>query len=125
MSDKERKKDVKHIGKKMDKSKAKQWVKKYQKANPKAELNGYLFGRDILETLCNYPGSEGLWIFKGLNDENKECFVLFPSDSNGNILDNKKIKSLGAAAAKNDGELDDPANDGQGCPPFCPEGLGD
>ncbi|MEO9482892.1 MAG: hypothetical protein ABJG47_05575 [Ekhidna sp.] len=118
------KRDVKHIGKKMKKSTAKDWVTKYQKKNPKAELNGYLFGKDILEKLCNYPGSEGLWIFKGINDDNKECFVLFPADENGNIL-NKRIKSLGAAAAKNNGDDDDdePANDGQGCPPYCPDGM--
>lgn len=120
------KENVKHIGKKMEKSKAKHWVKKYQKNHPKAELNGYLFGKEILEKLCNYPGSEGLWIFKGLNDNDKECFVLFPADAEGNILERKPIKSLGAAAAaKNDEDPDEPANDGQGCPPFCPKGLGD
>ena len=119
------KEKVKNIGKNMGKSKAKQWVKKYQKANPDAKLNGYLYGKDILEKLCNYPGSEGIWIFKGLNDSNEECLVLFPADADGNILENKKIRSLGAAAAKNDGDLDDPANSGSPCPPNCPGGLGD
>lgn len=117
---------VKNIGKKMAKSKAKQWVKKYQKANPTAELNGYLYGKDILEKLCNYPGSEGLWIFKGLNDENEECLVLFPADVDGNILE-RKFRSLGAAASTIKGEEDDddaPANNGQKCPPHCPGGLG-
>ncbi|MEP1034073.1 hypothetical protein [Ekhidna sp.] len=114
---------VKNIGKNMGKAKAKQWVKKYQKANPDAELNGSLYGKDILEKLCNYPGSEGLWIFKGLDDNDEECFVLFPADAGGNILDGKRIKSLGAAASKN-GDLDDPADNGEKCPPICPGGLG-
>ncbi|MEP0985852.1 hypothetical protein [Ekhidna sp.] len=115
---------VKKIGKKMKKSMAKKWVKDYQKANPKAELNGYLYGKDILETLCNYPGSEGIWIFKGLNDEKKECLVLFPADADGNILD-RKMKSLGAAVSElRDGDDDDPANNGDPCPPKCPGGFG-
>ncbi len=114
---------VKNIGKKMGRSKAKQWVKKYQKANPKSKHNGSLYGKDILEKLCNYPGSEGLWIFKGIDDSNEECFVLFPADADGNILESKKIKSLGAAAAKDDGDMDDPADNGAKCPPFCPGGL--
>lgn len=125
MIEKERKKKVKDIGKKMGKAKAKKWVKKYQKENPKAELNGYLFGNDVLEKLCNYKGSEGLWIFKGINDNDEECFVLFPADKDGNILDRKKIKSLGAAAAFDPGDIDDPVNDGEKCPPFCPSGLDD
>ena len=115
------KKDVKKIGKTMDKSKAKKWVKDYQKANPKAALNGYLYGKDILEKLCSYPESEGIWIFKGLNDNNEECLVLFPADSDGNILD-KKVKSLGAAGLKDPG-VDDPADNGQKCPPECPGGI--
>ena len=117
------KKDVKKIGSTMDKTKAKKWVKDYQKANPNAELNGYLFGRDVLEKLCNYPGSDGIWVFKGLNDDNQECFVLFPADSDGNILD-KKMKSLGAAAKINTRDEDDPANSGLPCPDHCPNGLG-
>ena len=125
MEEKKRKRNVKRIGEKMKKSKAKKWVKKYQKENPKAELQGYLFGKEILEKLCNYPGSEGLWIFKGLNDDNEECFVLFPADEEGNILDRKKIKSLGAAASSNEDEdsLDLPANNGTKCPPDCPGGI--
>lgn len=122
---KPKKKNVKKIGKKMKKSQAKKWVKRYQKENPCAELNGYLFGNDILEKLCKNPDAEGIWIFKAINNKDEECFVLFPADKDGNILNKKKIRSLGAAAnTKNgDDDDDDPANDGQGCPPYCPEGI--
>lgn len=124
MSEKIKKRDVKHIGNKMDKSKAKKWVKNYQKANPKSDHNGSLYGKDILEKLCSYPGAEGLWIFKGLNDDDEECFVLFPADDKGNILERKQIKSLGAASSMKNGDEDLPADNGEKCPPFCPNGLG-
>ena len=99
-------------------------MKKYQQANPKAGLNGYLFGNDILEKLCSNPDADGIWVFKVLNNKEKECFVLFPAEKEGNIL-SKEIKSLGVAANTNneDDDEDDAANDGQGCPPYCPEGM--
>lgn len=115
------KKDVRKIGKKMDKSKAKKWVKKYQKENPNG-THGWLYGSDILETLQNYSGCEGIWFFKGVNDDGEERLVLFPADADGNILDSK-LKSLGAAASLKSDVLDDPADDGDGCPPNCPNGI--
>lgn len=119
------KKDVKKIGKKMDKSKAKKWVKKYQKDNPE-ETFGWLFGDDIIKQLLKYDGCDGIWFFKGTNEDGEERLVMFPADEDGNILD-KKMKSLGAAAAKSngDGGSDDPANESDMCPPNCPSGLGD
>ncbi|SNS45929.1 hypothetical protein SAMN05421640_0236 [Ekhidna lutea] len=115
------KKDVRKIGKKMDKSKARKWVKDYQKKNPNG-THGWLYGSDILEALQNYDGCEGIWFFKGINDDGEERLVLFPADADGNILD-KKMKSLGAAAnLKNPGD-DDPADDGDTCPPWCPNGV--
>ena len=116
------KKDVRKIGKKMDKSEAKKWVKKYQKENPDAAVRGWLFGDDIIEELLKYKGCEGIWFFKGLNDEGQEKLVMFPADSKGNILD-RKLKSLGAAASIKDPGFDDPANDSEMCPPWCPDGL--
>ena len=119
MSENKHRKDVKKIGKKMDKSKAKKWVKRYQKENPDS-THGWLYGRDIIEKLCSYDSLEGVWFFKGINDDGQERLVLFPADKDGNILDNK-LRSLGAAAAKNGGlGDDDPVDDGQMCPPECP-----
>ena len=46
---------VRKIGKTMDKSKAKRWVKNYQKKNPDATF-GWLFGDDVIEKLVNYKG---------------------------------------------------------------------
>lgn len=116
---------VKNIGKKMGKSKAKHWVKKYQKENPNG-THGWLFGDDILKALLKYDGCEGIWFFKGINDDGDEKLVMFPADEEGNIL-NKKIRSLGAAAnSRNDDEgMDEPADDSRNCPPWCPQGLGD
>ncbi|GAB4250213.1 MAG: hypothetical protein Tsb0034_29480 [Ekhidna sp.] len=110
------KRDVKKIGKKMEKSKAKKWVKKYQKEH-KGGTHGWLYGADILETLLKYEGAEGIWFFKGTNDEGEERLVLFPADADGNVLD-KNIKSLGAAAG-GDNEFE-PGDFGQDCPPHCP-----
>ncbi|MEO1254291.1 MAG: hypothetical protein AAFY41_05330 [Bacteroidota bacterium] len=115
-------KKVRKIGKTMQKSMAKEWVKRYQKENPK-ETHGWLFGDDILKKLLKYNGCEGVWFFKGINDDGEEKLVMFPADEEGNIL-NRKIKSLGAAASLDeDGGLDEPANDSENCPPHCPEGL--
>ena len=114
------KEDVKKIGKKMDRSKAKQWVKKYQKENPKA-TRGWLFGDDIINTLLSYDGCEGIWFFKGLNEEGEERLVMFPADADGNVLD-KSMKSLGAAASLN-GRDDDPADFSETCPPKCPQNI--
>lgn len=112
------KQDVRKIGRKMDKSKAKQWVKKYQKENPN-EIRGWLFGDDIINTLLNYDGCEGIWFFKGINDDGDEKLVMFPADADGNVLD-RSMKSLGAAASLRDGG-DEPADDSVSCPPFCPQ----
>ncbi len=106
----------------MDKSKARTWVKKYQDKNPKS-THGWLFGRDIIETLCNYDSLEGIWFFKGINDDGQEKLVMFPADKEGNILNNK-FRSLGAAAREG-GFDDDPVDDAENCPPWCPEGFGD
>ena len=108
------KKDVKKIGHLMNKEKVTKWVKKYQKENPN-EVHGWLYGCDVLEELLNADGSCGIWFFKGINDEGQERLVLYPADSEGNILGNQ-IKSLGAAA--NGGGL--AGDDGEECPPNCP-----
>lgn len=113
-----KKKDVRKIGKTMDKSKAKKWVKKYQKENPNATF-GWLFGDDVIDKLVHYEGCEGIWFFKALNDDGEEKLVMFPADKDGNVLD-KKMKSLGAAAGNlRDGEFD-PADFSEVCPPNCP-----
>ncbi|MEO9872396.1 hypothetical protein [Ekhidna sp.] len=117
-----KRKDVKVIGRRMKKAKAKDWVKKYQKENPDATF-GWLYGRDIIESLCSNKSLEGIWFFKGINEDGKERLVLFPADKEGNILDTK-MKSLGAAVTKDGGLDDNPADDGDTCPPKCPEGLG-
>ena len=114
-------KDVRKIGKKMEKSEANKWVKKYKKKHPldTDPTYGWLYGADILETLLAYDGADGIWFFKGLNDDGSERLVLYPADKDGNIL-NKSLNSLGAAASRIPGG-DDPADDGETCPPDCPQ----
>ena len=109
-------KHVKEIGKTMEKDKAKKWVGEYKKKHKDA-TRGWLFGADVLEKILGYDGAEGIWFFKGINDEGQERLVLFPADHDGNILD-KGIKSLGAK-----GGDDLPADDGDPCPDNCPGGL--
>ena len=119
-------KDVRKIGKTMDKSKAKKWVKNYKKKYPHKEnpnvTYGWLFGDDIIEKLLKYDGCEGIWFFKGINDEGEERLVMFPADADGNVLD-RKMKSLGAAAINLRDDEFDPADDSERCPPNCPNGL--
>ncbi|MEP5611081.1 MAG: hypothetical protein ABJP45_02470 [Cyclobacteriaceae bacterium] len=112
-------KDVKKIGKQMDKDKVDKWVKKYQKNNPDGAF-GWLYGCDILETLLKYENSCGIWFFKGINDDGKERLVLYAADKDGNILDDK-MKSLGAMSGGNS-KNPPPADDGESCPPYCPSG---
>ncbi|MEP1096759.1 MAG: hypothetical protein ABJG78_16700 [Cyclobacteriaceae bacterium] len=112
MSEKE---SVKKIGKTMDKRMAKKWVKNYQKKHEDGTY-GWLYGCDILCKLLEYPGAEGIWFYKGINEEGKERLVLYPADANGKILDTG-VKSLGAMASR--GDDDAPADYGKDCPPFC------
>ena len=110
--------NVKKIGKKMAKNEARKWVKQYKNNHPLAEnpTYGWLYGADILRTLLDYDGAGGIWFYKGIADDGSERLVLFPADADGNILD-KGMKSLGAAV-KDD---DEPADDGNICPPYCPD----
>lgn len=106
------KRDVKKIGKKMNDSQAKEWVENYQKKNPKATF-GWLYGDDILQTLMKEKGCDGIWFFKGLDEKGEEKLVLFPADSEGNIL--------GDELGSKDGGGSSSANSGQPCPPYCPK----
>lgn len=108
--------DVRKIGKKMGKNDAKKWVKEWERQNGSTVTRGWLYGSDILNELLNYPDCEGIWFFKGIADDNSERLVLFPADANGDVL--KKMNSLGAAAL--DSGDDDPADNGEECPPNCP-----
>lgn len=112
-------KHVKEIGKKMKKSTADGWVDKYQKKNKKAAF-GWLYGSDVLQALIDEGGSDGIWFFKGINDAGEERLVLYPADSEGNILNNK-VKSLGAMGSDDD---DGAVDSGTECPENCPGGLG-
>lgn len=113
-------KNVPGIGKRIGKQTAKDWVDKYQQRNP-VQKNpnvkyGWLYGCDILHSMLKDEGCEGIWFYKGINDNNEECLVLYPANKEGGIIG--KIKSLGAAAAMDGPE---PADDGQACPPNCPD----
>ncbi|WP_425389657.1 hypothetical protein [Ekhidna sp.] len=113
-------KNVKKIGKKMPKSEAKKWVKRYQKENPK-ETHGWLFGDDIIKAILKYKGCEGIWFFKGVDDQNEEKLLMFPADEDGNILEDKKHSM--SVMEKSMDENDEPADFSQPCPPKCPSGL--
>lgn len=111
------KRNIRAIGKTMKKDDAKKWVKRYQKKNPDATF-GWLFGDDIIEKILSY-GADGIWFFKGIDDSGNEKLVMYPADSDGNILKNdlSAAKSLGAAA----GSEPDPANDSRTAPPLDPQ----
>lgn len=113
------KKQIRKIGKPMDKKVARNWVMQYGKENP-ADTRGYLYGRDLLEAMLANSDVEGIWYFKGLNDSGEERLVLFPADKDGNILSNEnRFKSLGAASA----EIIEAGDNCDVCPPSCPTGL--
>lgn len=105
-------KPIREIGSPMGKTKADEWVEAYQKQNPKAAVKGWLYGKDILETLGNYSGSEGIWFFKGLDEKGDEKLVMYPADKDGNIL---------GGAENTEGGGNEPADDGTSCPPACPK----
>lgn len=112
------KEKVRSIGKRMGKSDAKKWVKKYQKENPDG-VHGWLFGHEMIEKYLKTKGCEGIWFFKGINDDGEERLVMFPADEDGDIF-KKKVRSLGAASANFDEDEDDPTDFAQPCPPHCP-----
>ena len=100
--------DVRKIGKSMDRAKADKWVEDFQKKNPDG-IHGWLYGVDILHKLMVYEGSEGIWFFKGLNDEGSEQLVMYAADKEGNFL-----------SLEEDGGGPPPADDSEPCPPVCP-----
>ncbi|WP_420317235.1 hypothetical protein [Ekhidna sp.] len=116
------KNNVRKIGKKMKSSQAKKWVKRYQKENPDAEVNGWLFGDDIIEAILKYKGCEGIWFFKGINDNGEEKLVMYPADADGNILASGENDDASKMALLNDGGIE-PANESRMCPPMCPKEL--
>lgn len=109
---------VRKIGKKMKRNAAKKWLKRWENEHGSDATRGWLYGKEVINELLNYDGCEGIWFFKGIADDNSERLVLFPADANGDVLD-KNLRSLGAAASEED-ELDQPADNGQECPPNCP-----
>lgn len=116
--DKKRRKNVKKIGRKMKWNEVDRWVKRYQdEHSPKTSTYGWLYGCDTIEEMLKNKGCEGIWFFKGINDEGKERLVLYPADKDGKIM-GKPFKSLGARGG---GDPDSyPVDDGDNCPPDCP-----
>lgn len=103
------KESIKRIGRQMAREKAQKMVKNYLKRNP-ASQSGFLYGRDILESMLKNSEVEGIWFFKGVDENGAENLLLFPSDEEGNIMmvETKSIESAGF---------------GNVCPPSCPSGL--
>lgn len=109
--------NVRGIGKRIPKGQADKWVKSYATKYPKAEAKGYLYGSDILfDLLDDSARCAGIWFYKGINDDGKECLVLYKADDQGNIL----VSNMNSIGAASNGSLDDPADDGDVCPPTCP-----
>jgi len=109
-------KNIKNIGSAMPQAEAREWIAKYQKQNPDG-LHGNLFGADILEKMLADKGCEGIWFFKGINDQGEETLVLLPADNEGNILKNPARQESGE-----DDSFTGGADSGQACPPDCPNG---
>ena len=114
-------KNVNEIGGILDRDEAKDWINRFQEQNPD-KVRAFLFGKEILNDLLATEGAEGIWFYLALDEANEEKMVLYSADSNGQLWG---LTASGAARTE-DGGSSDPADDGQGCPPFCPPpGNGD
>lgn len=110
-------KRINEIGSEIEQNQGIDWTNRYEELNPN-KVRGFLFGDEILTKLINTKGSEGIWFYLGLNEENEERLVLYSADKGGRIL-NAKVST--ATEANSDGIIgEDPVDDGQGCPPYCP-----
>jgi hypothetical protein len=109
--------DVRKIGHRMPKGEMKKWANNYKAKYP-TSTHGFLYGADILTEMLADKKCAGIWFFKGLDEKGNEKLILYKADNEGNILNG--MKSLGAAAMQNGN--DDPADNGETCPPRCPQG---
>jgi hypothetical protein len=96
----------------------------YKKKHGKEKnfLSSMLFDKDIVLTLLNEKGCEGLRVYNALDDEGKEHFILVGTDAKGNNLlpdsDDDTPLSMSRTASDNGAMLLD---NGMPCPPFCPD----
>jgi hypothetical protein len=114
---------VSDIGAPMPRQEALQWIDRYQNEHGKDVKRGFLLGSKIILEALNQPGAEGIWFFKGINNENEEKLIILPADAEGNFLQ-------GASQNKESRSANGPDDDGfsadasQDCPTNCPKGLG-
>lgn len=110
-------------GSKISKSKARKWVNNYKKkhGNDKNFLSSMLFDKHIVLKMLNEDKCEGLRIYNALDDEGGLHFVLVGTDAEGNNILPSGDEYMAKTIEEADG--DDPIliNDGQNCPPNCPD----
>ena len=86
-------------------------VDKYKKQNPES-ISGHFFGKDCINQLLNQPGSIGIRVLHGINENDEPQLFLV------SVGENEKSLLPGSSAAKQDGDflimdISKP------CPPYC------
>jgi len=77
------------------------WVKNYEASGGKTP--GHMYGSKILRELLNEPGTAGLIIFVGLDNDGAEHLIFRTLNAEGNLSDSPRP----------------PVNNGLTCPPVC------
>jgi hypothetical protein len=102
------------MGKKIPKSKAKRWADKFKKEGKAA--SSAMFPKDVVLSILNQPGCEGLRIYNGYDEENPnpQKFTMFlvgtASDGN-NLLPISEDSTTEQYSIEDDAVI---------CPPTCP-----
>jgi hypothetical protein len=94
---------VENIGSKISRENAQSWIENF-KAKNKDEARGHFYGSRVITELLKTSGCAGVYIFNGMDGDGKTHLVFKAVNENGEML-----------ASVN------PVDQGQLCPPNCPE----
>lgn len=97
------------VGKFIDKTKSEKLKANWKKTKISSESS--FVGSDIINKLLNTPGSVGLRIYYGMDEEGNMQPIFFASDENG-----RPIKTSASASDEEFGGADATMV----CPPYCP-----
>lgn len=65
---------------------ARPMIEKFQQVQKKDEFGAHVYGRKVFESLLSQPGATGVYIAKGLDENNQEHLVLAALNKEGKVM---------------------------------------
>ncbi len=94
----------------IDQGVAKKWTERYKEKHPDG-IHAYFFGEDIIRTIIEAPGSEGMRIMLGYNDEGDTQMLLIGTRADGsNIWPDELGKDGSSRGTVGEGGVPSPPN---------------